>query len=233
MNQYQSENITDVAKALLNVQRTVQPIARDAENPFTKSWYASLNIVMDACRDALIENGIWLCQYPVPVEQPNSLGLVTKLTHAESGQWQSSLAVVPLPKADPQGMGSAITYCRRYALTAMLGMVTEDDDGEGARTGRKTPSRPKLPVNAPEARKAASGGTNVENSSPNLSNRPPAALENLPPLEGITYQQVTAQDGRPCIIASGNTQAKKEILTGAGFRWNPQRKLWWKYVDAA
>ena len=58
MNQYQSENITDVAKALLNVQRTVQPIARDAENPFTKSWYASLNSVMDACRSALIDNGI-------------------------------------------------------------------------------------------------------------------------------------------------------------------------------
>lgn len=233
MQEYQSENITDVAKALLNVQRTVQPVTKDAENPFTKSWYASLNSVMDACRDALIENGIWLCQYPVPVEQPNTIGLVTKLTHAESGQWQSSLAVVPLPKADPQGMGSAMTYARRYALTAMLGMVTEDDDGEGARTGRKTPSRPRLPVNAPEARKAASGGTNVANSSPVTSNRPAAALENLPPLEGITYQQVTAQDGRPCIIASGNTQAKKEILTGAGFRWNPQRKLWWKYVDAA
>ena len=74
MNQYQSENITELAKALLSVQRTVRPIAKDAENPFTKSWYASLNSVMDACRDALIENGIWLCQYPVPVEQPNSLG---------------------------------------------------------------------------------------------------------------------------------------------------------------
>ena len=104
MTPYQSENITELAKALLNVQRTVRPITKDAENPFTKSWYASLNSVMDACRDALIENGIWLCQHPVPVEQPNSLGLVTKLTHAESGQWQSSLAVVPLPKADPQGM---------------------------------------------------------------------------------------------------------------------------------
>ena len=111
------------------MQQTVQTVTKDAENPFTKSWYASLNSVMDACRDALIENGIWLCQYPVPVEQPNSLGLVTKLTHAESGQWQSSLAVVPLPKADPQGMGSANTYARRYALTVMLGMVTEDDDG--------------------------------------------------------------------------------------------------------
>jgi len=233
MNAYQSENITELAKALLNVQRTVQPVTKDAENPFTKSWYASLNSVMDACRDELIENGIWLCQYPVPVEQPNSLGLVTKLTHAESGQWQSSLAVVPLPKADPQGMGSAMTYCRRYALTAMLGMVTEDDDGEGARTGRKSASRPKLPINAPEAQKSTSRSTNVAKNSPATSNRPPAALENLPPLEGITYQQVTAQDGRACIIASGNTQAKKEILTGAGFRWNAQRKLWWKYVDVA
>ena len=60
---------------------------------------------MDACRDALIENGIWLCQYPVPVEQPNSLGLVTKLTHAESGQWQSSLAVVPLPRPTLRAWG--------------------------------------------------------------------------------------------------------------------------------
>ena len=225
MNQYQSENITDLAKALLNVQRTVQPVTKDAENPFTKSWYASLNSVMDACRDALIENGIWLCQYPVPVEPPNSLGLVTKLTHAESGQWQSSLAVVPLPKADPQGMGSAITYARRYALTAMLGMVTEDDDGEGAKNGKKSPTRPKLPVNAPESQKArqCEPSTTLNISGPS----------NLPPLEGVTYQQVTAQDGRPCIIATGNTQAKKELLTGSGFRWNPQRKLWWKYVDAA
>ncbi len=181
MNQYQSENITDLAKVLLNVQRTVQPVTKDAENPFTKSWYASLNSVMDACRDALIENGIWLCQYPVPVEQPNSLGLVTKLTHAESGQWQSSLAVVPLPKADPQGMGSAMTYARRYALTAMLGMVTEDDDAESARTGRKLNTRLKLPVSGLEAQKRSS--RDPSNNSLTTSNRPPAALENLPPLK--------------------------------------------------
>ena len=233
MNQYQSENITDLAKALLCVQRTVQPVTKDAENPFTKSWYASLNSVMDACRNALIENGIWMCQYPVPVEQSNFLGLVTKLTHAESGQWQSSLAVVPLPKADPQGMGSAITYARRYALTAMLGMVTEDDDGEGAKNGKKSPTRPKLPVIAPELQKGQQRNPSTTNNISAPSNRPSACLESLPPLEGVTYQQVTAQDGRPCIIATGNTQAKKELLAGSGFRWNPQRKLWWKYVDAA
>lgn len=89
----------------------------------------------------------------MPVEQPNSIGLVTKLTHAESGQWQSSLAVVPLPKADPQGMGAAMIYARRYALTAMLGMVTENDDGEGAKNGKKPSIRPKLPVIDPELQK--------------------------------------------------------------------------------
>ena len=233
MPPYQSENTTELAKALLCVQRTVQPVTKDAENPFTKSWYASLNSVMDTCRDALIENGIWLCQYPVPVEQPNAIGLVTKLTHAESGQWQSSLAVVPLPKADPQGMGSAMTYARRYALTAMLGMVTEDDDGEGAKNGKKSPTRPKLPVITPESQKARHRDPSAANNISNTSNRPSASRESLPSLEGVTYQQVTAQDGRPCIIATGNTQAKMELLTGAGFRWNPQRKLWWKYVDAA
>jgi len=233
MDTYQSRDINELAKSLINVQRKLQPIAKDAENPFTKSWYASLNNVMEACRDALIENGIWLCQYPVPVDQANSLGLVTKLTHAESGQWQSSLAVVPLPKADPQGMGSAITYARRYSLTAMLGMVTEDDDGEGAKNGKKSPARPKLPVIPPESQKGQQRNPSTANNIPSPSNRQSASLENLPPLEGVTYQQVTAQDGRPCIIAIGNTQAKKELLTGAGFRWNPQRKLWWKYVDAA
>ena len=126
-----------------------------------------------------------------------------------------------------------MTYARRYALTAMLGMVMEDDDGEGAKNGKKSPTRPKLPVNASESQRGQLRSPSTTNNISAPSNRPPASLENLPPLEGITYQQVTAQDGRPCIIATGNTQAKKELLTGAGFRWNPQRKLWWKYVDAA
>ncbi len=58
MDTYQSRDINELAKSLINVQRKLQPIAKDAENPFTKSWYASLNSVVDACRDALIENGI-------------------------------------------------------------------------------------------------------------------------------------------------------------------------------
>ena len=215
MQEMNSQDITKLAKALLNVQRQLLPAAKDATNPFTKSRYATLNSVMAASREALLDNGIWMCQCPVPVDTPGAIGLMTKLTHTESGQWQSSIAVVPLPKADPQGMGSAITYARRYALTAMLGLVTEDDDGEAACGRKATSSRAQTPRRQ-------------------TGNRQEVAPEHseLPTLEGVTYQRVSAQDGRECIVASGNTQPKKEILSGLGFRWNAQRKYWWKYADA-
>ena len=217
MESYQSQDITELAKALLAVQSQLQPALKDAENPFTRSSYATLNSVMNTCRQALLANGILMTQFPVPAETGH-LGLATKLIHAESGQWHSSLAVVPLPKADPQGYGSAQTYARRYALCAMLGIVTEDDDGEGA----------KMPQSARKSRTPAHERNQARNT-------PPAREENsgLPKIDGITYQSITSTDGRTCIIASGNTQPKKEMLMGLGFKWNAQRKMWCKYADAA
>ena len=63
MSEYTSQEVGELAKALINVQRQLQPATKDANNPFTKSKYATLNSVMDSCRDALLSNGIWLCQY--------------------------------------------------------------------------------------------------------------------------------------------------------------------------
>ena len=233
METYCSQEITELAKALLHVQKTLLPAAKDANNPFTKSNYATLNSVMHTCREALLENGIWLCQHPTPVEAPGCIGLVTKLTHCETGQWQASLAVVPLPKTDPQGMGSAITYARRYALTAMLGMVTEDDDGEAAKIGPKSAPRQRRAATAPQTQKATSAEPTQREGHNRAVKGHSASLDFLPQLEGIAYQVVAANDGRECVIATGNTHAKKEILQDAGFRWNPQRKIWWRYMDAA
>ena len=235
---YQSQDITKLAKALLAVQTQLQPALKDAENPFTKSHYATLNSVMEACREALLTNGIWMTQYPVPAPEhlgAGHLGLMTKLTHAESGQWQSSLAVVPLPKNDPQGMGIAMTYTRRYALCAMLGIVTEDDDGEGVKMGQKQTGSARRPRNAPQTQK---GPSDEATQAPSPQSTAKEALAKgdflaLPRIDGITYQSVTATDGRACIIASGQTQSKKELLMGAGFKWNAQRKMWWKYADAS
>ena len=85
-----SQETTELAKALVNVQKEMSPATKDGKNPFTKSSYATLNSVMESCRDALLNNNIWLCQYPVPIDNPDSIGLMTKLTHTESGQWQAS-----------------------------------------------------------------------------------------------------------------------------------------------
>ena len=75
MESFCSDQIRELAQALIKVQEQLQPATKDANNPFTKSKYATLNSIMDSCRDALLSNGIWLCQYPVPTE-PGYLGLV-------------------------------------------------------------------------------------------------------------------------------------------------------------
>lgn len=233
METYCSENINELALAMIDVQKQMTPAAKDGKNPFIGNNYATLNSVMESCRDILLAHGIWLTQLPVPAPLelgPGYLGLMTKLTHAESGQWQSSLTVIPLPKADPQGMGSAITYARRYALTAMLGMITEDDDAESAKLPPKSNPRGRATVQPQGSRQ--SGRQPVKSrgqNEPEYGGKP----DTLPQLEGVSYQYTTAQDGRQCVIATGNTLPRKEILSGAGFRWNPNGKYWWKYLDAA
>ncbi len=242
MYEYQSQDTTALAKALLAVQKQLLPALKDAANPFTKSNYATLNSVMEACREALHANHIWMTQLPMPTPAhmgDGHMGLMTKLTHTSSGQWQSSLMVVPLPKKDPQGMGSAMTYARRYALCAMLGIVTEDDDGQsailGAKTASKRASPPKQTVNTSLANEALYGNTQPKNNQNTPSNQaiPRHDFSHLPRIDGIRYEHVTASDGRPCVVAVGSTQVQKDLLKEAGFVWNPQRKMWWRYAHSA
>jgi len=210
---YCSAEIADLAAAMVKVQQALTPACKDAENPFSKSRYATLNSVIEACRDALIANGIWVVQVPVPVEAGH-LGLMTKLVHAASGQWQASLMVMPLPKADPQGYGSALTYARRYGLATLVGLVSEaDDDAITAmpRRGRTAKSAPAKTLTPEEPTDPVFAG--------------------LPRIDGVTYATVQAGNGRTCITASGATQAKKAFLQEAGFRWDAGRKVWWRYAE--
>ena len=205
---FSSPDIAELAKAMLKVGRKLTPTNRDSENPFVKNRYASLNAVIASCRDILIEQGIWLVQYPMTAD-PGCLGLMTKLVHAESGQWQSSLMVMPLPKNDPQGYGSALTYARRYGLATLVGLVTEiDDDAEAATHGKKDNVRKIKAV-------------------------PPEPVAELPTIDGIRYQTVKGNNGRLCVTASGSTQDKAAFLKQAGFRWDASRKVWWRYAQAA
>ncbi|MDD2389206.1 MAG: ERF family protein [Desulfobacterales bacterium] len=220
-----SSEITALATAMIKVQQTLPAAPTDRENSFTKSRYATLNSVFRACRDALLSQGIWVTQYPVPVEQ-NHLGLVTKLVHAESGQWQSSLMVMPLPKNDPQGYGSAMTYARRYGLTALVGIVIEnDDDGEAACPKRMSAKQTQNNFSYENRQHATGAKSNQRVDGP----EPPG----LPKLDGVGYQSGQSPSGKPCIVALGSTHSKKEFLRQAGFRWDGNNKIWWRHKDAA
>ena len=183
--------------------------------------------MIEACRDALTAQSIWVAQYPVAADAGH-LGLVTKLVHGESGQWQSSLMVMPLPKNDPQGYGSALTYARRYGLATLVGMVTEsDDDAEAA-----TPQRGK-PAKASERRNPLPSNPSSNPPPANPPDQPVDVLAGLPKIDGVTYQTVTTANGKLCITASGNVRDKRAFLQEAGFRWDGNRKLWWRYAQAA
>ncbi|WP_020585436.1 ERF family protein [Desulfobacter curvatus] len=219
-----SDKITDLAKTMIQVQQALTPALKDSINDYTNSSYASLKSVMDVCWAALLEHGIWMTQYPVSVEKGH-LGLVTKVVHVATGQWQCSLIEMPLSKNDPQGYGSAITYARRYGLSALLGIITEDDDAESAMQRQQTKNHEIKPAN--------SGGNNQQKPS----NRPPQYSDtvpnSLPQLDGVKYRKQKAQNGKLCILATGNTHSKKEFLKSAGFRWDGEKKVWWRYDNAA
>lgn len=125
---WQSEEIGELAKALVAAQAALQPVRKECDNPFYHSKYADLA----SCKAALTpfyQQGIAIVQCPMPAN-PGFIALETTLLHT-SGQWIKSRLEMPLAKHDPQGAGSALTYACRYALV-MTGLVTEEDDDANA-----------------------------------------------------------------------------------------------------
>lgn len=128
-----SETIIKIIPALLESQKKIESVTKEADNPYFKSKYADLNSLMEACKKILNDNNILILQ-PVTLE-----GVETILIH-NSGEWLSSITkIVCKSENNPQDQGSAITYARRYGLQSMLFMSAEDDDGEKA-TDHKTTS---------------------------------------------------------------------------------------------
>jgi len=139
-----SESIAELSAALAKAQGVMEGATKDSSNPFFKSKYADLSAVWDACRKPLTDNGLCVVQTAdfIP-EHPDMVCIETTLCHS-SGEWiQGRLAVKPI-KADPQSVGSCITYLRRYSLQSMVGIAPEDDDGNAASgQGAKTPTTAK------------------------------------------------------------------------------------------
>src|SRR5271169_2681095 len=135
----QSTEIKNLADALTKFQKDVENVPKDAVNPFFKSKYASLENVIATVRPHMAKHGLSFSQFP------DGDGLTTVLMHS-SGEWLQATSKMTPKDATPQGQGSAITYLRRYALSAVLGLATEDDDDGNAASA---------PAKAPAASKAA------------------------------------------------------------------------------
>jgi len=124
-----SEKIDLIAVAIVKAQGDIKKASKDKNNPFHHSKYADLAGVWDACREALSSNKLAVLQ-PLKNLGDGKMALETVLLH-ESTQWIKSEIILNPVKNDPQAMGSAITYARRQALSALVGVCPEDDDGNG------------------------------------------------------------------------------------------------------
>jgi hypothetical protein len=127
----------------------VSKVAKEANNPFFKSKYASLANILDTIQKPLSECGLAISQFP------DANALTTIILHAESGEWMESSYVMPVAKQnDPQAMGSAITYARRQSIGSILNLnIDDDDDGEKA-MGRQIPKKDELTPKHPSWTKA-------------------------------------------------------------------------------
>lgn len=138
-----SETIELLAQALLKAQTEFMTASKDAKNPFFKSKYATLNSVWEAVATALHNNGL-VCIQPIV----NNM-VATTIIHT-SGQFiTSECPIVCAKQNDPQALGSAITYSRRYALASMLGVMTDDDDDAESAMVRKQPQSAPKPAPKP------------------------------------------------------------------------------------
>lgn len=152
----QSDQINELATALSKAQALIQPASKESENLGFKnaktgkaSKYADLTAVWEACRGALSANGLSVIQLPVDADV-GRVALTSMLMHS-SGQYISSTFSMRLMQDTPHGAGSALTYLRRYALAALVGVVADEDDDGNAASNHQSSTSDRQPA-APVAR---------------------------------------------------------------------------------
>ena len=140
-----SDQINELAGALAKAQGEMTAASNDGKNPHFRSTYATLASIHDAAVGPLSRNGLAVVQAPGVHE--GAVTITTLLAHS-SGQWMECTMSAASKNMGPQAIGSTVTYLRRYALAAMCGVVSADDDGEGAEGRGRVRDLP----NAPQAR---------------------------------------------------------------------------------
>lgn len=138
-----SESISKLSASLIKFNSEVTKVSKDAANPFHKSTYASLDNIIDAVRPILAKNDLNIMQFPS--SDGANIVLKTMLIHSSGEYIESEPLVLKPVKNDPQGMGSALTYARRYSLNAFLNLNTGDDDDANAASGKQNKQQQQPP----------------------------------------------------------------------------------------
>ena len=133
-----------IAAAFVKAKREFSPAIKTSTNPHFRSKYADLGACLEAVNDALLNNGIAV--YQETSEDDSGVTVETVFIHESGESLRSGKLHVPAAKQDPQGYGSALTYCRRYSLMAACGIAPEDDDGNAA---SKSPQKPQAVAEKP------------------------------------------------------------------------------------
>jgi hypothetical protein len=151
---------TKLFTALVKAQAEMGKLVKDSQNPHLKNRYASLAAVLDTCRQPLANNGVALYQAAsISPDMPQHVIVTSMLVHGESGESISDSLPIPLAQNTAQGIGSAITYGRRYLAMAQCGLAPDDeddDDGNKASNKAATPQRTQ-PATTPKPAAATNG----------------------------------------------------------------------------
>lgn len=150
-----SEQVNEIFKAFSEAQAEMSAAKKGAQNPFFRSTYADLESVVNAIKEPFLNHGLSFFQ---STQMENGLvGVSTLITHS-SGQWlESDMLWLPITKNDPQAVGSAVTYGRRYSLQAMVGLPASDDDGNAASQSTQQVQKGRAPQKAPAGPKDDQG----------------------------------------------------------------------------
>jgi len=149
-----------IGKALVELSTKLEAVAKSSTNPAFKSKYASIDAILASIKPTLAECGLAVSFRQVPQEDFSNVAVETLIIHGESGNVYSGVFCAPATKKDAQGVGGVITYLKRYGVSALLALETEnDDDGNSASAtpvnpapaGAPRPPAPRPPIAAPRA----------------------------------------------------------------------------------
>jgi hypothetical protein len=132
-----SESISALAASLAAAQSEIENATKGSINPHFKSRYADLAEVINTVRPVFSKHGLSIIQ--IPSFADGLASVETVLLH-KTGEWISGVCFAPVGKNDAQGVGSALTYLRRYSAAAFAFVAQEDDDGNAAAVTPKVPA---------------------------------------------------------------------------------------------